>query len=116
MSIHIGLSETKRNIQKNIFERRLSRADKIVDIPDIKTEEYDAVDFFDRRAALSFSGQPEGEVAAMAFGKIYTFGPSFRVEKSNTPRHVAEFWHVEPEVAFAELPDIIKRVVKAISP
>ena len=43
----------------------------------------------------------------MALGKIYTFGPSFRAEKSNTPRHVAEFWHVEPEVAFAELPDII---------
>ena len=44
----------------------------------------------------------------MAMGKIYTFGPSFRAEKSNTPRHVAEFWHVEPEVAFAELPDIIE--------
>ena len=71
-------------------------------------EEYDAADFFGRRAALSVSGQLEGEVAAMAFGKIYTFGPSFRAEKSNTPRHVAEFWHVEPEVAFAELPDIIE--------
>ena len=77
--------------------------------PDIKTqEEYDAKDFFGQRAALSVSGQLEGEVAAMAFGKIYTFGPSFRAEKSNTPRHVAEFWHVEPEVAFAELPDIIE--------
>lgn len=75
----------------------------------IKTEEeYDAADFFGRRAALSVSGQLEGEVAAMALGKIYTFGPSFRAEKSNTPRHVAEFWHVEPEVAFAELPDIIE--------
>ncbi len=71
-------------------------------------EEYDAADFFGRRAALSVSGQLEGEVAAMAMGKIYTFGPSFRAEKSNTPRHVAEFWHVEPEVAFAELPDIIE--------
>jgi len=71
-------------------------------------DEYDAADFFGRRAALSVSGQLEGEVAAMAFGKIYTFGPSFRAEKSNTPRHVAEFWHVEPEVAFAELPDIIE--------
>ncbi len=71
-------------------------------------EEYDAADFFGRRAALSVSGQLEGEVAAMALGKIYTFGPSFRAEKSNTPRHVAEFWHVEPEVAFAELPDIIE--------
>lgn len=71
-------------------------------------EEYNTADFFGRRAALSVSGQLEGEVAAMAMGKIYTFGPSFRAEKSNTPRHVAEFWHVEPEVAFAELPDIIE--------
>ena len=70
-------------------------------------EDYYADDFFGRRAGLSVSGQLEGEVAAMAFGKIYTFGPSFRAENSNTPRHVAEFWHVEPEVAFAELPDII---------
>lgn len=71
-------------------------------------EEYYANDFFGRKAGLSVSGQLEGEVAAMAFGKIYTFGPSFRAENSNTPRHVAEFWHVEPEVAFAELPDIIE--------
>lgn len=71
-------------------------------------EEYYSDDFFGRKAALSVSGQLEGEVAAMAMGKIYTFGPSFRAEKSNTPRHVAEFWHVEPEVAFAELPDIIE--------
>ncbi len=70
-------------------------------------EEYYADDFFGKRAGLSVSGQLEGEVAAMAFGKIYTFGPSFRAENSNTPRHVAEFWHIEPEVAFAELPDII---------
>ena len=71
-------------------------------------EEYYAHDFFGRRAGLSVSGQLEGEMAAMAYGKIYTFGPSFRAENSNTPRHVAEFWHVEPEVAFAELPDIIE--------
>lgn len=71
-------------------------------------EEYNEADFFGRKAALSVSGQLEGEVAAMGLGKIYTFGPSFRAEKSNTPRHVAEFWHVEPEVAFAELPDIIE--------
>ncbi len=71
-------------------------------------EEYYQNDFFGRRAGLSVSGQLEGEMAAMAFGKIYTFGPSFRAENSNTPRHVAEFWHVEPEVAFAELPDIIE--------
>ena len=71
-------------------------------------EEYYADDFFGRKAGLSVSGQLEGEVAAMAMGKIYTFGPSFRAEKSNTQRHVAEFWHVEPEIAFAELDDIIE--------
>lgn len=71
-------------------------------------EEYYKNDFFHKKAGLSVSGQLEGEVCAMAFGKIYTFGPSFRAEDSNTPRHAAEFWHVEPEVAFAELPDIIE--------
>jgi len=71
-------------------------------------EEYHTSDFFGKKAGLSVSGQLEGEVAAMAMGKIYTFGPSFRAENSNTPRHVAEFWHVEPEVAFAELADIIE--------
>ncbi len=71
-------------------------------------EDYYADDFFGQRAGLSVSGQLEGEVAAMAMGKIYTFGPSFRAENSNTLRHVSEFWHVEPEVAFAELPDIIE--------
>lgn len=73
-----------------------------------KEEEYYANDFFGKKAGLSVSGQLEGEVAAMAFGKIYTFGPSFRAENSNTPRHVAEFWHVEPEIAFAELPEVIE--------
>ena len=77
--------------------------------PSIRSEEeYFANDFFGQRAGLSVSGQLEGEMAAMAFGKIYTFGPSFRAEKSNTPRHVAEFWHIEPEIAFAELPDVIE--------
>ncbi len=71
-------------------------------------EEYYADDFFGRKAGLSVSGQLEGEVMATAMGKIYTFGPSFRAEKSNTLRHVAEFWHVEPEIAFAELPDLIE--------
>lgn len=71
-------------------------------------EEYYKNDFFGMKAGLSVSGQLEGEVAATAFSKIYTFGPSFRAEKSNTTRHLAEFWHVEPEVAFAELPDIIE--------
>lgn len=77
--------------------------------PSVKSEqEYFEKDFFGQRAGLSVSGQLEGEMAAMAFGKIYTFGPSFRAEKSNTPRHVAEFWHIEPEIAFAELPDVIE--------
>lgn len=71
-------------------------------------EDYYTNDFFGTKAGLSVSGQLEGETAAMAMGKIYTFGPSFRAENSNTPRHLAEFWHVEPEVAFAELPDIIE--------
>lgn len=70
--------------------------------------EYFADDFFSKKAGLTVSGQLEGEVAAMAMGKIYTFGPTFRAEYSFTPRHAAEFWQVEPEVAFAELPDIIE--------
>ncbi len=70
--------------------------------------EYYKNDFFGQKAGLSVSGQLEGEVAATAFSKIYTFGPSFRAENSNTTRHLAEFWHIEPEVAFAELPDIIE--------
>ena len=84
-------------------------------------KEYFENDFFGQKAGLSVSGQLEGEVAAMAFSKIYTFGPSFRAENSNTTKHLAEFWHVEPEVAFAELPDIIeiaeemlKYVMKAV--
>lgn len=70
-------------------------------------DEYYANDFFGKKAGLSVSAQLEGETAALAMGKIYTFGPSFRAENSNTPKHLAEFWHVEPEVAFAELPDVI---------
>ena len=76
---------------------------------DYKNEqEYYENDFFGRKAGLSVSGQLEGEMAAMAMGKIYTFGPSFRAENSNTPKHLAEFWHVEPEIAFAELPEVIE--------
>ena len=70
-------------------------------------EEYYSNDFFGRRAGLSVSGQLEGEMGATAYGKIYTFGPSFRAENSNTPKHLAEFWHVEPEAAFMELDDVI---------
>ena len=62
-------------------------------------------DFFGRSTNLTVSGQLEGELAAMAFSDIYTFGPTFRAENSNTTRHLAEFWMVEPEVAFADLED-----------
>jgi asparaginyl-tRNA synthetase len=60
-------------------------------------------DFFGKQASLTVSGQLEGELAAMALGAIYTFGPTFRAENSNTPRHLAEFWMIEPEVAFNEI-------------
>ena len=62
-------------------------------------------DFFGKPVSLTVSGQLEGELAAMALGAIYTFGPTFRAENSNTPRHLAEFWMIEPEVAFYELAD-----------
>ena len=62
-------------------------------------------DFFGKATNLTVSGQLEGECMAMAFGKIYTFGPTFRVEKSYTGRHAAEFWMIEPEIAFADLED-----------
>jgi asparaginyl-tRNA synthetase len=62
-------------------------------------------DFFDRPAYLTVSGQLEGEIYATALGKVYTFGPTFRAENSNTSRHLAEFWMIEPEVAFYELTD-----------
>jgi len=65
-------------------------------------------DFFGRETALTVSGQLEGELAALALGQIYTFGPTFRAENSNTARHLAEFWMVEPEMAFYELPDNIE--------
>lgn len=64
-------------------------------------------DFFERPTGLTVSGQLEGECMAMAFGKIYTFGPTFRAEHSNTARHAAEFWMVEPEIAFADLTDVM---------
>ncbi len=72
-------------------------------------------DFFGKMAALTVSGQLEGELGAMALGKIYTFGPTFRAENSNTPRHLAEFWMIEPEVAFIqqkELMDLEEDFVK----
>ena len=62
-------------------------------------------DFFGKQASLTVSGQLEGELAATALGAIYTFGPTFRAENSNTPRHLAEFWMIEPEVAFNDIED-----------
>jgi asparaginyl-tRNA synthetase len=62
-------------------------------------------DFFGRSTNLTVSGQLEGELAATAFGEIYTFGPTFRAENSNTARHLAEFWMIEPEMAFCDLED-----------
>ena len=62
-------------------------------------------DFFGKPCSLTVSGQLEGELGALALGQIYTFGPTFRAENSNTPRHLAEFWMIEPEMAFYELQD-----------
>lgn len=71
--------------------------------PDGKTDF--SKDFFGKPANLTVSGQLNAETYAMAFGKVYTFGPTFRAEKSNTLRHAAEFWMIEPEIAFADLAD-----------
>ncbi|MCQ2134870.1 MAG: asparagine--tRNA ligase [Bacteroidales bacterium] len=64
-----------------------------------------STDFFGKQASLTVSGQLEGELGATAVGEIYTFGPTFRAENSNTPRHLAEFWMVEPEMAFYDIND-----------
>lgn len=74
---------------------------------DLKKDEKGSInydnDFFGKQASLTVSGQLEAELAAMALGAVYTFGPTFRAENSNTPRHLAEFWMIEPEVAFNEI-------------
>ena len=76
---------------------------------DLKKDENGSIvydnDFFGKQASLTVSGQLEGELAATALGQIYTFGPTFRAENSNTPRHLAEFWMIEPEVAFNDILD-----------
>lgn len=80
-----------------------------LDLNNVPKNEKGAVDFtrdfFGKQTSLTVSGQLEGELGAMALGQIYTFGPTFRAENSNTPRHLAEFWMVEPEVAFNDLYD-----------
>ncbi|MDC0835475.1 asparagine--tRNA ligase [Leptolyngbya valderiana BDU 20041] len=77
------------------------------DLADVPRTEAQAVDysrdFFGKPAYLTVSGQLEAEVMAMAFGNVYTFGPTFRAENSNTSRHLAEFWMIEPEMAFCDL-------------
>lgn len=76
----------------------------INNLPLTETKEVDfSQDFFGKSTNLTVSGQLEGELFAMGLGKIYTFGPTFRAENSNTARHLAEFWMIEPEVAFADL-------------
>lgn len=78
-------------------------------------------DFFGGHTSLTVSGQLEAECMAMAFGKVYTFGPTFRAERSNTQRHAAEFWMIEPEIAFADLnddmelaQDMIRGVIRSV--
>ena len=76
---------------------------------DLKKDEKGSIiyddDFFGKQTSLTVSGQLEGELAATSLGAIYTFGPTFRAENSNTPRHLAEFWMIEPEVAFNDITD-----------
>ncbi len=78
---------------------------------DLKKDENGSIiyddDFFGKQTSLTVSGQLEGELGATALGAIYTFGPTFRAENSNTPRHLAEFWMIEPEVAFIDLNDLM---------
>jgi len=80
-----------------------------LDLNDLPRNEEGAIDytedFFGKETSLTVSGQLEGEAYALAFGKIYTFGPTFRAENSNTARHASEFWMIEPEVAFADIND-----------
>lgn len=82
---------------KNLYDLKKDADGKII---------YDD-DFFGKQTSLTVSGQLEGELGATALGSIYTFGPTFRAENSNTPRHLAEFWMVEPEVAFIDLNDLM---------
>ena len=82
---------------KNLYDLKKDKDGKII---------YDD-DFFGKQTSLTVSGQLEGELGATALGAIYTFGPTFRAENSNTPRHLAEFWMIEPEVAFIDMNDLM---------
>ena len=88
-----GAGEMFQVTTKNLYDLKKDENGKI-DYSD---------DFFGKMTSLTVSGQLEGELAATALGSIYTFGPTFRAENSNTPRHLAEFWMIEPEVAFIDL-------------
>lgn len=82
---------------KNLYDLKKDKDGKII---------YDD-DFFGQQTSLTVSGQLEGELGATALGAIYTFGPTFRAENSNTPRHLAEFWMIEPEVSFIDLTELM---------
>ena len=92
-----GAGEMFQVTTKNLYDLKKDEEGKI-----IYTD-----DFFGKMTSLTVSGQLEGELGATALGQIYTFGPTFRAENSNTPRHLAEFWMVEPEVAFIDLADLM---------
>mgnify|MGYP001307928775 CR=1 FL=1 len=80
---------------------------RVTTLPVGKQEVDNSQDFFGKPTHLTVSGQLEAELAALALGKVYTFGPTFRAENSNTTRHLAEFWMIEPEIAFADIKDDI---------
>jgi asparaginyl-tRNA synthetase len=80
---------------------------RVTTLPLGKKDVDDSQDFFGKPTHLTVSGQLEAELAALALGKVYTFGPTFRAENSNTTRHLAEFWMIEPEIAFADIKDDI---------
>jgi len=92
-----GAGEMFQVTTKNLYDLKKDEEGKII---------YDD-DFFGKMTSLTVSGQLEGELGATALGQIYTFGPTFRAENSNTPRHLAEFWMIEPEVAFIDLADLM---------
>ncbi|EKX98604.1 asparagine--tRNA ligase [Hoylesella saccharolytica F0055] len=92
-----GAGEMFQVTTKNLYDLKKDEEGKI-----IYTD-----DFFGKMTSLTVSGQLEGELGATALGQIYTFGPTFRAENSNTPRHLAEFWMIEPEVAFIDLNDLM---------
>ena len=92
-----GAGEMFQVTTKDLYDLKKDESGKII---------YDD-DFFGKMTSLTVSGQLEGELGATALGQIYTFGPTFRAENSNTPRHLAEFWMIEPEVAFINLNDLM---------